>query len=212
MYLALGIATVIYVAVSLGVFGTLTVDKVIDSGGTAIAVAAEPVLGDVGFVMIALAAMFATSSATNANLYGASHLTQMLGTINTFPKSFANPTKRGRPGGLMITSASALVLAIGFDITAIASMGTAIALVLFVMLCIAGIQLRSQTGASILPMVIAIFAILVVLTLFIIDTLESAPWTVVVMLGFFVLSVALEFGWKRYQRQHPPAATPAPAG
>ena len=36
MYLALGIATVIYVAVALGVFGTLTVDEVIASGGTAL--------------------------------------------------------------------------------------------------------------------------------------------------------------------------------
>ena len=45
IYLALGIATVVYVAVALGVFGTLTVDEVIDSGGTALAVAAEPVLG-----------------------------------------------------------------------------------------------------------------------------------------------------------------------
>ena len=49
MYLALGIATVIYVAVALGVFGTLTVDEVIDSGGTALAVAAEPVLGRAGY-------------------------------------------------------------------------------------------------------------------------------------------------------------------
>src|SRR4051794_33203320 len=32
IYLALGIATVIYVAVALGVFGTLSVDEVIDSG------------------------------------------------------------------------------------------------------------------------------------------------------------------------------------
>jgi len=45
IYLALGIATVIYVAVALGVFGTLTADEVISSGGTALAVAAEPVLG-----------------------------------------------------------------------------------------------------------------------------------------------------------------------
>ena len=42
MYLALGIATVVYVAVALGVFGTLTVDQVIDSGATALAVAARP--------------------------------------------------------------------------------------------------------------------------------------------------------------------------
>ena len=45
MYLALAIAMVIYIAISLGVFGTLTADKVISSGGTAIAVAAEPTLG-----------------------------------------------------------------------------------------------------------------------------------------------------------------------
>src|SRR6516225_11280678 len=45
MYLALGIATVIYIAVALGVFGTLTVQEVIKSGGTALAVAAEPALG-----------------------------------------------------------------------------------------------------------------------------------------------------------------------
>ncbi|HXQ57842.1 MAG TPA: amino acid transporter, partial [Actinomycetes bacterium] len=43
IYLALGIATTIYVAVALGVFGTLTVDEVVSSGGTALAVAAEPV-------------------------------------------------------------------------------------------------------------------------------------------------------------------------
>jgi hypothetical protein len=43
--LAPGIATVTYAAIALGVFGTLTVEKVIASGGTAIAIAAEPTLG-----------------------------------------------------------------------------------------------------------------------------------------------------------------------
>jgi len=68
MYLALGIATTIYVAVALGVFGTLTVDEVIESGGTAIAVAAEPTLGRAGFWMMTVTALFATSGATNAGL------------------------------------------------------------------------------------------------------------------------------------------------
>ena len=49
IYLALAIATVVYVAVALGVFGTLTVDEVVESGGTALAVAAEPVLGSAGY-------------------------------------------------------------------------------------------------------------------------------------------------------------------
>ena len=61
IYLALGIATVIYVAVSLGVFGTLTVQEVIDSGGTALAVAAEPTLGRAGYWLMTVTALFATS-------------------------------------------------------------------------------------------------------------------------------------------------------
>ena len=69
VYLALGIATVIYVAVALGVFGTLTVQEVIDSGGTALAVAAEPVLGQAGYWLMTVTALFATAGATNAGLY-----------------------------------------------------------------------------------------------------------------------------------------------
>src|SRR6478735_5467998 len=45
--IAIGLATVIYVAVSIGVFGTLSVPEVIAAGPTAIAVAAQPVLGDI---------------------------------------------------------------------------------------------------------------------------------------------------------------------
>ena len=71
IYLALGIATVIYVAVALGVFGTLTPDEVISSGGTALAVAAEPVLGRVGYWLMSVTALFSTAGATNAGLYPA---------------------------------------------------------------------------------------------------------------------------------------------
>ena len=61
MFLAVGIATVIYVAVALGVFGTLTVDKVIESGGTALAVAAQPVLGRAGYWLMNVTALFSTA-------------------------------------------------------------------------------------------------------------------------------------------------------
>ena len=60
MFLALGIATVVYIAIALGVFGTLPVDKVISSGGTAIAVAAEPTLGRASYWLMTVTALFAT--------------------------------------------------------------------------------------------------------------------------------------------------------
>ena len=48
MYLALGVTSVTYVLISLGVFGTLTVDEVTGYGETAIAEAARPTLGEAG--------------------------------------------------------------------------------------------------------------------------------------------------------------------
>src|SRR4051812_5969500 len=71
IYLALGIATVIYVAVALGVFGTWGVEEVFAPGAPALGAAAEPVLGRAGYWMMSVTALFATSGATNAGLYPA---------------------------------------------------------------------------------------------------------------------------------------------
>ena len=79
------IATTVYVAVALGVFGTLTVDEVISSGGTAIAVAAEPVLGSVGYWLITVTALCATAGATNSGLYPAAGLGSQMADVGQFP-------------------------------------------------------------------------------------------------------------------------------
>ena len=94
VYLALGIATVVYVAVALGVFGTLTVDEVIDSGGTALAVAAEPVLGSAGYWLMSVTALFATAGATNSGLYPAAGLCEEMAAAGQFP-----PAMGRRVGG-----------------------------------------------------------------------------------------------------------------
>jgi amino acid transporter len=210
MYYAIGITTLTYVAISLGVFGVLDVDEVIAAGPTAIAEAARPALGDAGFALMSLTAMFATAGCTNASLYGATHLTEMLGTIRQFPPSFARETKRGRPGGLMITAISVLAMANGFDITAIASIGTAIALILFLALCGAGIRLRAETSAALVPMLAAMFAIIVVRVVFVVDTLQSEPGTAIAMVLIVALAVACNFAWKYRQGQQDAARNNRP--
>ena len=105
LFLALGIATVVYVAVALGVFGTLTVDEVIESGGTALAVAAEPTLGRAGYWMMSVTALFATAGATNAGLYPASGLCDEMASIGQFPPVMGRQVG-GRVGtGLVVTAA-----------------------------------------------------------------------------------------------------------
>ena len=102
MFIALGIATVIYVAIALGVFGTLTVEKVISSGGTALAVAAEPTLGRAGYWLMSVTALFATAGATNAGLYPALGLSERLAETGQFPPLMARKLGGRVSAGLLI--------------------------------------------------------------------------------------------------------------
>jgi amino acid transporter len=197
MYLALGIATVIYVAIAIGVFGTLTVDEVIESGGTALAVAAEPSLGDAGYWLMSVTALFATAGATNAGLYPAAGLCERLADTGQFPPAMAR-TLGGRASvGLLVQSGACLLLAVLFDLTAIASIGSAVALLIFVLITAAHLRIRRNTGASTLVLVLAIVAAGVVLVTFVVTDLIYEPASMVALLAILALGTALDVGWKR---------------
>ena len=148
IYLALGIATVVYVAVALGVFGTLTVDEVVSSGGTALAVAAEPVLGAAGYWLMTVTALFATAGATNSGLYPATGLAEQMATVRQFPPVMGSRVGGRAPMGILVTAAVAIVLALFFDLSAIASIGSAVALVVFTLVTFGHLRIRRETGAQ----------------------------------------------------------------
>ena len=197
MYLALGIATVIYVAIALGVFGTLTVEKVISSGGTALAVAAEPTLGRAGYWLMSVTALFATAGATNAGLYPAVGLSERLAETGQFPGLMARRLGGRASTGLLIEAAPCLVLALLFNLDAIASIGSVVALLIFTLITAAHFRVRAETGASAPVLEAAIVAAGVVLLTFVFTTLIHEPASMVTLLAILVLSIALDFGWKR---------------
>ena len=205
MSLALLITTLLYVAVSLGVFGTLTVDEVIANGDTALAEAARPALGDAGFAMMAIAALLATASSINSNIFAAGGLTQSLSQLTQFPPIFGEPGRFRGTRGIPITVALVLILANVFDLSAIASLGSAVSLVVFLVVCLAGLRLRGETGASAAIVVVAMLATAVVLVLFGIDTARNAPQTFTAMIVLGALAVVLDVIWKRMRPR--PSAT-----
>ncbi len=194
-YLALGITTVLYILISIGVFGTLTVEEVIAFGETALAEAARPVLGDAGFAMMAVAALLATSSSITANMYGAAGLTSKLAGTRQFPPAFGRRALVGGTRGLTITALVIILLANLVDLTAIASLGSVVALVIFLMVALAGLRLRSETDSRGWVIVTAMATTATVLVIFLIQTLRTEPETFVAMVMVLALSIALEFLW-----------------
>ncbi len=211
MYGALGVTTVLYVLIALGVFGTLTVTEVVGYGETAIAEAARPALGDFGFTMMAIAALLATSSSVNATLYASGGLTAMLAQVGQFPTFFGRGSRLGPHAGLFITSAVVLVVANVVDLSAIASVGSAISLVIFLLVGIAAYRLRTEIGARVAVVLAAIGATAIVLVFFAVDTLRNAPQTFSAIVAITALAVVLDFIWKRVRPSEPTAAEPLAA-
>ncbi len=197
MYIALGVTSVTYVLISLGVFGTLTAQEVVGYGETAIAEAARPALGDAGFTMMAVAALLATSSSVNATLYASGGLTGMLAEVGQFPPFFGRGSRLGQHAGLLITAAIVLVVSNLVDLSAIASVGSACSLVIFLLVGVAGYRRRADTGSRAAIVLAAIAVTAVVLVFFAVDTLRNAPETFTAIVAITLLSVVLDLVWKR---------------
>jgi amino acid transporter len=195
--LALGLTTATYVLIAIGVFGTLTVNQAIGYGETAIAEAARPALGDAGFTLMAVAALIATAGATNGTLFGSASLTASLAEIGQFPPLLGPRSRLGKHGGLLVTAILALVLANFVDLSAIASVGSACSLVVFLLVGVAGYRLRSNTGASGAIVLVGIAGTAIVLGFFAVDTLRNAPETFVAIVAMTLLAVVLDIVWKR---------------
>ncbi len=88
---AISLAMVLYIAVAFAVFGNLSADEVIKAQDYALAEAARPIFGAVGFTIMALAALLSTSSAINASLYAVTKVTYQLARLGELPSYLANP-------------------------------------------------------------------------------------------------------------------------
>jgi len=201
MYLALAITTTLYVLIAIGVFGTLTVQQVIDNGETALAVAARPALGDAGFAMMAIAALLATSSSVNANIYAAVGSTAKLAESRLFPPVFGQLARVGGTRGLVISVVLVLLLANLVDLTAIASLGSVVALAIFLVTSVAAYRLRAETGSQAWLLIAGIGLTAVVLLVFAVQTLRTSPETFIAMIGVLVLATALDLVWSRVRRR-----------
>lgn len=71
---------------------------------TTLAQAAKPALGEAGFVMMAIAALLATSSSVNADIYAATGSTAKLAESGMFPPVFGQLARVGGTRGLVTRS------------------------------------------------------------------------------------------------------------
>ena len=85
------IVIALYLTVSLTVTGNLSNAEIERAKDYALAEAAKPFLGEAGFRLIAIAALFSTASAINATLFGSANVCYMIARDGELP---ADPKPR----------------------------------------------------------------------------------------------------------------------
>lgn len=193
MMLSIGIVMALYIAVALAVYGTLPVDKVIAAKNTALAVAAQPILGHMGFVLVSLSAMLATASAINATLYGTTNQTYLLAKDGELPQGFSRRFWKQGTEGLFITAVLALILANTLNLTAIASLASITLLLVYLLVNVGHLRLTAKTGARRFVIVLAVLTCFATLAMFVYHVIKTAPQTAVALLVFIAAAFIGEF-------------------
>jgi amino acid transporter len=207
MFIALGVTTALYVALALAVFGTLTVEQVVAAGPTALAKAAEPILGQAGYTIIAIAALLATSSSVNAGLYPANGMSTDLVAKGQFPPLLARPVGRGTMG-LVVTAGITLLLSVVFNISRIANLGSAVALLGFLLVSLAHLRVVRETGARRSIILLGAVVTAVTFIYFTITTVAKDRATLIAMFLVIALALLLDVIWKRRSGRRESAGTP----
>ena len=212
MTFALGITSLTYILIAVGVFGTLTTTQVIGYGETAIAEAARPTLGDAGFTIMAIVALLSTAGCTNATLYASGNLTGQLARTGLFPDIFGETSRLGRHAGLLITTGLVLIVANLVNLSAIASVGSAVSLMVFLLVGLAGWRRRADTNSNPVIVIAAIAVIAIVLGFFAVDTFQTAPETFIAIIALGLLAVVLDAVVQRHRRASlPPQGRTSPS-
>ena len=104
---------------------------------------------------------------------------------------------RASGSGLLVTAGVAIVLAVGFDLSAIASIGSVIALLVFGLVSVGHLRVRAETGAKAWILVLAVASTVIVLVSFVFTTLVDEPGTAIALVVILALCVAIDALWKR---------------
>ncbi|MFL6831140.1 MAG: APC family permease [Xanthobacteraceae bacterium] len=148
LYTSVLLVIALYLAVSLTVTGNLSDYEIEQSKDYALAEAAKPFLGQFGFRLIAIAALFSTASAINATLFGAANVCYMIARDGGLPAGLSRTEWRGATGGLVLTAALVLAVMLSFDLSGIAMMGSAAFLLIYAAVNAGHLKVLKQTGAN----------------------------------------------------------------
>ncbi|MDE2110968.1 MAG: amino acid permease [Alphaproteobacteria bacterium] len=144
--IAILVTTAIYVVVAVAALGNLTPEQIQHDQEYVLAVAARPLLGQTGFVLIGIAALLSTASAINATLFGAARLGMVMAQEHALPRIFSmrERTRQVPYVSLLVLTALSLLFTLAAPLSAISVFASATFLSIFAAVNFSALRLAKK--------------------------------------------------------------------
>ncbi len=194
---AVGFVILLYILISIVTIGNLPVDKLVSAKDYALAEAARPFLGSLGFILISIAALLSTGSAINATFYGTARVSYIIAKDGELPKQLDHMVWKRPIEGLLITSVLTLLIANLFDLTSISIMGSSGFLIIFAAVNLSNARLSSVTESKRWLSIIGALLCFLALAILIGERAVTSPWELGILAAMIGMAFIIEIVYRR---------------
>ena len=182
---------------AITVTGNLSNAEIERARDYALAEAAKPFLGEFGFRLIAIAALFSTASAINATLFGSANVCYMIARDGELPAGLSRREWKQATGGLLLTSALVVLVTLCFDLSGIAMMGSAAFLLVYAAVNAAHLRVLEQTGANAVIVWLSLITCLVMFVILGVYTYRQQPAAIAALVIIAAASFLAEWAYRQ---------------
>lgn len=187
---------ILYIIIAAVTVGSLAFSEIATAQDYVLAEAAKPMLGQIGFTIITIAALISTFSAINASLYGGSRVNYEIAEDDELPHEFTYKLWN-QPIGLFITAVATIVLVNTLKLESISTAGSVGFLLIFAVVNFVGFKLHRQIkGQKAIPLVGCIMCVIAMLAL-LIQHYSVSKTDDFIAVGIIVFCFIVEYVYKK---------------
>ncbi|MDE0559696.1 APC family permease [Algoriphagus sp. NF] len=203
IYSSIGIATFLYLILSIAALATIPKEIIIADKEYALAAGAKTYLGNFGQFIVIFGALLATSSAISGTLFGASRLMAVVAKDGYFPSPLGKKIKTYIPHNAIITmSIFAFVLLATGGLQVILEFGSITFIIVSLLMAYTNFRKRQETHSSLMLTSVAFFGLLLAgLLIVYFEYTENKEQFVYIISIYIVLGIGAIFYSKKNDSQ-----------
>ncbi len=199
-YYAVLFVILLYIVIALVTVGSLPFKQIAEAQDYVLAEAAKPMIGQLGFTIITIAALISTFSAINASLYGGTRVSYEIAEDDELPHHLTS-TLWNQPIGLLLTAVITLVLTNTLNLESISTAGSVGFLAIFAIVNAVAYRKATEIKANKYIALVGCILCTVATVVLLVQQFTSNKLGVLVALGLIAICFIAEYIYKKQEQQ-----------